>query len=201
MESTHERELIRRLASGDRGAFAPLYQAHVRALYAIALRLAGNYEDAEESVQDAFLELARLGPKALEIESLRAWLLRVVTRRAIDNHRRRQAREGTAPHDGLEQLDAVAAATANPAQVAHEAQLAGRIRELVRLLPERQGAAFSLRHFHALSIAEVASVMELTDGAVKAHLFQATQALRTALIAEGYLTAASNPSRRKESGR
>lgn len=188
MDERQEKEALARLAGGDPAAFAPLYEAHCRPVYALALRLARNYEDAEEATQDAFMDLSRLGAEAVSITNLRAWLLKVVSRRAVDLLRRRASR--TPPGGELvhvEEIDLLASATPCPRDSAVGAELATRIRQLAATLPERQQAAFTLRHYHALPLAAVAETMGLTEGAVKAHLFQATAKLREQLQREGFL--------------
>lgn len=191
MSESQDRWLLERLAAGDREAFRAIYDEHVRSIYAVALRLTGSYEDAEEAAHDAFMDLVRLGPKAREIGSVRAWLLRVAMRRAADAMRLRGRQPRLAgslsePDSGvLQELDALGLRWPDP-KAAHEARdMAERVRHLSRQLPERQAMAFALRHYQGLSIAEVAAAMSCTDGAVKAHLHLALKRLRELLRDEG----------------
>jgi RNA polymerase sigma-70 factor (ECF subfamily) len=58
-DSLTEAEAIRRAQSGDAAAFEHLYQLHGRRVYALCLRMVGNPADAEDLMQEAFLQLFR----------------------------------------------------------------------------------------------------------------------------------------------
>ncbi len=191
--------LLEQLSKGSREAFRALYDAHVRTAYAVALRITGNYEDAEEASQDAFLELARLGAKARAIRSARAWLIQVSTRRSIDLLRKRSRRDGQHRADGVVAIDPLERATESPLGDIVNSDMAARIRVLSARLPERQQAAFALRHYQGMSIAEVAEAMQCSEGAIKAHLHFAIRRLRELLRAEGALGEAQ-PNRVREEG-
>ncbi len=83
-----EAALVRKARWGDHDAFARLYQAHAKAIHALAYRLTGNAAAAEDITQDTFLKmlgfLSGLRPDA----PLRPWLKRVAANAAIDRLRR-----------------------------------------------------------------------------------------------------------------
>ena len=202
-----DRSLVRRMAAGDRLAFRALYDRHVRTLYAVCLRIAGNYEDAEEAVQDTFLSLVRLGRNAESIQTPRAWLLRVASRRATDLVRQR-ARHQHTPFDHRSEeteggavvipLDVLASDQPLASDMVAQEDLVNRLRELAQQLPDRQFLAFSLRHFQGLSIAEIAEVMECSEGTIKSHLHFALKRLRELARDRGLLDSSLPPHRRKE---
>lgn len=187
MDEPEDKWLLKRLGAGDREAFRLLYDRHVRSIYAVALRLTGSYEDAEEAAHDAFMDLMRQGAKAEQIDHLRAWLLRVAMRRATDMMRLRQRQPQHQEGGDVLELDALGLHTAHPRETLESRDLISRVRHLARELPERQGIAFSLRHFQGFSVAEVAAAMECSEGAVKAHLHLALKRMRELLRAEGLL--------------
>ncbi len=198
-----EQKLLRLAGRGDREAFRLVYQEHVRTLYAVALRVTRNYEDAEEAVQDAFVQLVRQGSKASRIRSGRAWLIQVTTRRSIDLVRRRTARredplatswdDAAAAH--IIPLDALTSREPLARDRLHDEELSMRIRELAGQLPERQMLAFTLRHFQGMSLAEVAEAMECSVGAVKSHLHHGLNKMRRWLRQDGFLVEGRTPRR------
>lgn len=195
--------LLNKIARGDRKAFRQLYDQHVRSVYAVALRVSGNYEDAEEATQDAFMQLMREGSRLMKIRNVRGWLMQVASRRAIDGLRRRAARPelklGDMGTDGeVLPLDALASRAANARDEAGAAEFAAAIRRRMSDLPERQMMAFSLRHFESLSIKEIAQTMECSEGAVKAHLHFALTKMREWLAEDGFLKRAAKSPKEAE---
>lgn len=67
-------ELQRQLAAGDELAFAALYDRFGGAMYAVAMRLLGNTDEAEDAVQDVFVSLARRHSRLLQVQDFKAYL-------------------------------------------------------------------------------------------------------------------------------
>ena len=91
-------EAMRRMAAGDGGALAELYDRHGRVLFSLAVRILRDHGDAEEAVQDVFAQAWR---QAARYDTTRgavvAWLLMMVRSRSID---RLRARRGQPPLQG-----------------------------------------------------------------------------------------------------
>jgi len=65
-----------------------------------------------------------------------------------------------------------------PRRLAYAAELRREILGAVRRLPSRQRRCFILRHYHECSIRDVAAVLNISEGAVKRHLYRAARRLR-----------------------
>lgn len=82
---------LQRLAAGERGALAEIYEATNRKLFGIVLRILGDRKDAEDALQDVYLSLWQ---KAAQFDRTRAspvgWLAVMARNRAIDTVRRRR---------------------------------------------------------------------------------------------------------------
>jgi RNA polymerase sigma-70 factor (ECF subfamily) len=162
-------------AEGSRAAFAVLVNRHLRKSVALARRVVGSASDAEEVVQDAFLQVWNHADDWRGNGTrFTTWLYRIVVNRALDYRRRR----------GFASLDE-AGEVADPEPDAHARaegrQLAGRIEDALAELPDRQRAALSLCYHEELSCAEAARVMQISVSAMESLLVRARRALRLRL--------------------
>lgn len=85
-----ETALLRKARWGDHAAFAALYQAHAKAIHALAYRLTGNAATAEDITQDTFIKMLGFLSGLRNDAPLRPWLKRVAANAAIDRLRREQ---------------------------------------------------------------------------------------------------------------
>jgi RNA polymerase sigma-70 factor, ECF subfamily len=83
-------ELVDRLARGDRWAKEALYRRYVKLVWTTALHLVGNRTDAQDVVQDTFVEALRDVPALRRHTALRPWLLRICVHQAHRRFRRRK---------------------------------------------------------------------------------------------------------------
>jgi RNA polymerase sigma-70 factor, ECF subfamily len=167
--------LVERVRRGDAEAYGELVTRHMRPAFTIAFRLLEHREDAEDVVQDAFVQaLDRLA--TLEHgRPFRPWFQRIVVNRAL-NVRRSRAVRATEPIP-----DAAQAGTAPPDRAAERAELRSRLRAALDALPERQRVIVQLAELEDLSSGEIAEILGIADGTVRWHLHQAKHALRAAL--------------------
>ena len=161
---------MRRVAGGDREAYASLVAHHLSPITAYSQRMTGNPASAEDITQEVFL---RLWLKAAEFDASKArlttWLHRMAHNLAIDQLRKRQ-RE--APLEGVEDFESAADEdTDDPA----------RVLQALMQLPERQRSALTLTYYQDLSNREVADIMGLGTRAVESLLVRARSALKKIL--------------------
>ncbi|MBI2761979.1 MAG: sigma-70 family RNA polymerase sigma factor [Chloroflexi bacterium] len=135
--------LVQRLAGGDEGALAELYDRHGRMAFSLAFRVVGDAETAEEVVQEVFLSVWRRAESYRpDRGSVRAWLLTSVRNRGIDTLRARQSRPRTTVIDDLP-----LAGPDDPAALALSAATAQTVRAAVAALPPDQRTAVELAYF------------------------------------------------------
>ena len=162
---------MRRVAKGDRGAYAALVADHLRPISAYAQRMTGSVANAEDIAQEVFL---RLWLKAGEFDAKRArlttWLHQMAHNLAIDLHRKKQ-REVS-----LEVMDIPDAAVPSTPE-----EPVGPVAQALLQLPERQRSALALTYYQDLSNREVADIMGLSTRAVESLLVRARNAMKIQL--------------------
>jgi len=146
--------------------FRRCYGPMVRSL-AVA---AGDREVAADCVQDAFTRAYVRWARVSRLEDPVGWIRHVAVNRMRDHFRR--AVRGRRAVERLEgRVQPVADAPREPSELA----------AMLATLPEQQRIAVALFYVEDLSVAEIASAMKLSDGAVKYHLHAARQSLRNTL--------------------
>jgi RNA polymerase sigma-70 factor (ECF subfamily) len=145
--------------------FSDVVDQHGRAVYVTVWRILGHRADAEDVVQEVFLEAFRRFADE-RVEHWPALLRRLATYRALDRLRQRRSFD---PLDGL----SVADPGAEPWAIAAERELAERLRRAVAQLPDREAGVFCLSCFDGLSHSEIAAALEISSGAVGVALHKA----------------------------
>ena len=148
-----------------------IVREHGPRVFGTAWRILGHAADAEDIVQEVFLQahqLHRTGP----VRFWGAFLRRLAACRALDRLRQRRA---TVPLDGLD----TATGDDGPEEVAVANELACRLRQAVSRLPEREGAVFCLRYYEELSYEEIAESLDIRVGAVGVALHKARAKLES----------------------
>jgi RNA polymerase sigma-70 factor (ECF subfamily) len=138
----------------------------------LACRILGHGPDAEDVVQDAFLQVYLIGRNE-EVTSWGGLLHRAVLHRSLDRLRRRRANLSLA-QEPLSRED-------DPQEAAAAHELADRLREAVGRLPQQQAAAFCMRYFDDQPYERIAESLGVAVGAVAAALHKARGKLRSML--------------------
>jgi RNA polymerase sigma-70 factor (ECF subfamily) len=166
------------------GAFDELVARHRDRVFRVALSVLGpgSEADAEDVAQEAFIRLHRSlgsGRTRFRGESrLGTWLYRVTFNLAVDLYRKRSRRGTTLGEDALAVLPAP---DDDPHRSAREGERAGQVARLLATLPESHRAALHLHYWMGHSVAEIAELLDVAPGTIKAHLHRGREALRAAL--------------------
>jgi len=164
--------LVERARRGDGRAFDEIVSRHKRAVYSTARRLLGSHEDADEAAQMAFVRAWRALGGFRGDSSLGTWLVRIVLN--VSKSLRARA---PAP-DGLEGQEQLVDTGAGADELLRQRESRSRVRRAVDRLPPRQREVVMLKVFSEMTHREVARILGLSEGAVKAHLHQAVSNLR-----------------------
>lgn len=153
-------------------AFEDIVRARETQLLRVGYRMLGNWADAEDVAQEAFVRLHRHGLGFANDAALGAWLYRVAVNLCMD---RLRAARPAAELDGLASTQRSAEAS-----VAAE-QDKQRLMAAMAQLPERERAAVVLREIEELSTAEVAEILGSTEVTVRSQVSKAIGKLRDLL--------------------
>jgi len=179
-----DQRLLERMASGDGAALRTLYDQHARAVFSLAVRLLHSQQDAEDLVQEVFVQAWR---QAIRYDpgrgTVAAWLLMQTRSRAIDQLRSRRARpEGTDAESVLaQQRDPAAGADVEVVRL----EQADAVRRALDDLPYPQRAALELAYYQGLTHVVIAAQLEAPLGTVKTRIRQGLLRLRDALTISG----------------
>ncbi len=186
-----EQDLVRAAQSGDRDAFGALVDRHQGMVYALALRMVGNPEDAADLAQTAFLNAWR-GLGGFDGRSaFSTWLYRLTSNACTDFLRREKRRsqfsmtlEDDKDDEDDRQLD-LPDERWSPEKALEQSELRQAIRRGLATLSEDHREVLILREVEGLSYAEIAHALGLEEGTVKSRIARARLALREFLIQSG----------------
>jgi len=172
---TRDEDLLARWREGDAGAFEQLLRMHRGGVHALARRMLGREDRAEDATQETLLRAWRAAPRFRGDASFRTWILRIALNvvRTTAARRPREVEWGAIPEPPA------AGPGADAGVVLGEARR--RVRAAVRGLPPRQREAIVLKVYSDLTYEEVAAILGVSVGAAKAHVHQATANLRRRL--------------------
>jgi RNA polymerase sigma-70 factor (ECF subfamily) len=175
-----DRALVDACRGGDRAAFATLYRRHAPTTYRRLVRLVGGRADAEDLLQQVFLEAFRSLSRFRGDSAFSTWLYRITINVAASFLRRRGRRAG----EEDEALEVVPTLDDSPATLAETRELAERAaRQLARLKPKHR-VAFVLRHVEGLSIEEIARLVGAKGPAVAQRIRKAERVLADGVARE-----------------
>jgi RNA polymerase sigma-70 factor (ECF subfamily) len=171
-------ELVRRCKEGDTAAFEEVYRAHAARLYSLLLRMAGGTSDAEDLLQDVFLQAYKKLDSFRGDSSLGTWLYRLAVNQCLDFLRGRQTRM-TRATDSFE--DETVPEPASPAPMIPAAISRVDLERAVARLPEGCRLAFVLHDVEGFAHHEVAALLGISEGTSKSQVHKARLKLRSML--------------------
>jgi RNA polymerase sigma-70 factor (ECF subfamily) len=153
-------------------AFLQLFDEHHAPLFRFAYRMTGSMADAEDIVQECFLELLRPGCSYDSARtSIRTYLFGVVRNQSLKRLRKNAWTGPDAEH------------VRSPESEMLRAEVEDVVARAVGELPETQREVLILAHYEQMPLAEIAGVMDLEVGAVKSRLQRARAGLKETLAA------------------
>jgi len=164
-----EPALVERVRAGDAAAFETLATRYMRRAFAVAYRLMGQKEDAEDLVQEAWMAVLQRVGTFEPGRPFAPWFFRILVNRGLNARKARSLRAVEAIPDGT------------AAREAERTGLRERLRRAMDALPERQRVIVELFELEGFGGPEIAEILEISDGTVRWHLHEARKTLKKAL--------------------
>jgi len=182
-QQTADRTTLARVASGDQRAFSELYDRLSRPLYSLILRMLGDADEAQDVLQDAFLQIWRRAAKYdAEQSSVFSWAVLLTRGRVIDRLRARGRRLRvivSSADDEASQSGSIDASTSeSAADTADRNEEAIRVQSILKSLPAEQREAIELAFFNDLTHHEIALRLNQPLGTIKARIRRGLLKLR-----------------------
>lgn len=169
--------LFRHVQDGSRDAFAALVERYQRRAFAVASRLLGSRQDAEDAVQQAFLRLYEARAEYRPTWRLSTWFYRILTNVCVDELRRRR------PMLPLEEVDEpVAELSGDRPEVAERNRI---LHTALATVSTEARIVLTLYYGDGRSYREIGAIRGISVNTVKTHLRRGRLALRKALRARG----------------
>jgi RNA polymerase sigma-70 factor (ECF subfamily) len=184
-------EMVASALAGQPTSFAQLVRRHTRTVYRVALRMTGNVADAEDVLQETFLQLHRKLDTFRREAKFSTWLYGIATNAALMHLRARRSRPMERPLDDYlprfdeagtyARLDVDYSCAARADAVVEHRQLARAALEFVAELPELYRVPFVLRDLEELDTEETATILGVEVTAVRQRVHRARLMLRAQL--------------------
>ncbi len=171
-------DLARRVQRGDRDAFELLARRYLRPVHAVAASFLKERADVEDAAQETFMRALRAIGRFDASRPFAPWLYQIA-RNVARNRVAQTVSRRSDPMSDFE--DRLPDQGAPPDSGVETAELRRLIAEAVAELPEQRRTAFRLADVEGYPAVEVARLMGLTPGAVRAHIHHARRDLRSRL--------------------
>lgn len=178
---------LSRAGLGDRAAFEQLYRRSSPHLFAVILRINRDRAQAEDILQEVFVNVwrAAAGFDAAQSQPM-TWLTSIARNRAIDSLRRASAQPrlyGNPANEDEENdvYDETADESPGPLELLNQAAMARQLQDCLQGLGAAQRQSLALAYFDGLSHAEIAARLAQPLGTVKSWVRRGLQALKPCL--------------------
>ena len=183
LRASDDLAIVRRMVVGEAEALAELYDRFAPLVLAVARRILGGAGDAEEVLQEAFLQAWNQADRYdAARSSVSTWLVLISRSRALDRLRSRGARDRTAAAAAAEPPPADTSSRLDEHVLHRERQR--RVREALAAIPEEQRRVLELAFYGGLSQSEIATRTGTPLGTVKTRALLGMKKLRQELRSE-----------------
>jgi RNA polymerase sigma factor (sigma-70 family) len=185
-----DQQLIAAAKCGDRSAFGELCERHTRQIFRVAVRVTRNREDAEDVMQDSFLNayvhLSNFDGRSKFV----TWLTRIAINSALMKLRKKRS----TPEISIDQNDTTTDScpqfefpdkAPNPEAAFYQVESKKILDKAIARLRPRTRKVVELQVFREMSLKEAARTLEISETAAKSRMFHARESLRASLSAHG----------------
>ncbi|APH06432.1 sigma-70 family RNA polymerase sigma factor [Bacillus weihaiensis] len=153
-----------------------VYQKYAKSLYVYLLKMSGSPHLAEDLTQETFVR-ATISLSSYNQENIRAWLFKVARNAYLDEWRKRQKRKWIPFSEILFTHEKMISPYGLPEEELVLGEQKSDLHILLTYLPEHYRTILYLREYEDFSYEEIQTLLELTEGQVKIHLYRARKKL------------------------
>lgn len=181
----NDSDLINRAKSGDSKSYDKLLKKYKNSVYSLVLRMVRNSQEAEDLTQEAFIKAFNSLASFNEEYAFSTWLYKIATNNCIDFFRKRKLQtyslDKPIQYKDSEIQHEIPDPDLNPEKSIMATERNKLIKEAINKLPEKYHRAIVLRHSEEKSYEEIAEILGLPLGTVKARIFRAREMLNKTL--------------------
>ncbi|MFC1691981.1 RNA polymerase sigma factor [Candidatus Latescibacterota bacterium] len=183
-EPVSDAELIKRFRMGDDNSFSAIVLRYQGRLVRTAQSILGDKDEAMDISQEAFVKAYFSLKKFRSDSSLYTWLYRIVYNLCLSSLRKKKIITFISFHERSETTD-FPSLNPDPGVEFERKEIKSAVNNALQKLPPKQRMVFVMKQFDGLKHVEIAQIMGITEGAVKASHFHAVQKLRNLLSRYG----------------
>jgi RNA polymerase sigma-70 factor (ECF subfamily) len=183
-----EAGLAARVGRGDHGAFEALMRKYNGRLFRVARAILRDDAEAEDALQDAYLDAYRHMAEFRGGSALSTWLTRIVVNRSLMRLRRQKRERIVVPFDGREEghptthdVDLADDGAESPADTTLRAEIRAIIERRIDELPLAFRTVFVMREVDDMTVEQTAECLDIPPATVRTRLFRARSLLRQSL--------------------
>jgi RNA polymerase sigma-70 factor (ECF subfamily) len=189
---TPDSELVRRVAAHDHEAFRVLMRRHNQMLYRAARSILKNEAEAEDAVQEAYMQAYRAMGSFRGDAKVSTWLVRIVVNESITRLHKHSRRAEIIRLDGEESQPDLQSSEDSmnesspeqPERAAVRSETRRLLESKIDELPDAFRAVFVLRGVEEMSVEEAAAALDIPEATVRTRFFRARGLLRESLSRE-----------------
>lgn len=182
-------EFVSLCKKGDVDAFEVLVKKHQKRMFNIAYRMIGNYEEACDIVQDAFVSAYRSIKSFKGTAKFSTWLYTIVmnlSKNRLKQLKTQRHREKFSINDPIPTNDGqtrgeLASSEPSALENLEKSDVQQKVQECINSLDEEFREVLILRDIQGLSYGEISDLLEVPEGTVKSRLFRAREAIKDCL--------------------
>jgi RNA polymerase sigma-70 factor (ECF subfamily) len=191
-DKTPDTELVRRVAAHDHEAFRVLMRRHNQMLYRAARSILKNEAEAEDAVQEAYMQAYRAMGSFRGDAKVSTWLVRIVVNESITRLHKHSRRAEIIRLDGEESQPDLQSSEDSmnesspeqPERAAVRSETRRLLESKIDELPDAFRAVFVLRGVEEMSVEEAAAALDIPEATVRTRFFRARGLLRESLSRE-----------------
>ena len=164
-----DEELMAMFSAGMSEAFDMLYERYRHRLFRFALSCLKSQEDAEDTVQEVFLRVARAAPRYQPQGKFKAWLFQIAANRIRSMAIQKNRPENVSDDEVMLQTDSY--------DQEHRLIQQERLQNILLTLPSNQRVIVLLRELEGMDIISIASILDMSASNVRVQLHRARKAL------------------------